>query len=292
MAFMLAFVGAARHVLAGAAQKGGSGATFAVCAQSATSRLIGALARDVFEPRPLHCRQRACCHSRGAPVKLAAQASSPPQLGSITASGNYLAAVMPASNAMPGRLRPTTGRRSNVTPATVTARPRVPLFLVDGEVDQAVKYADRVVQLDKNDRVARLVLGVHALKPKQYPAARRDLAQSVRGPITDLTATSLSAWSITAPTTPTVHWPPSTSRRAGLVCNLQRSTRGHDLRHRGQPEGTASVSSMPTTRATALRVVEAYGSWVWRNQSPKEALTIFETSTSRYRVSTCCRSDG
>jgi hypothetical protein len=29
--------------------------------------------------------------------------------------------------------------------------------------------------------------------------------------------------------------------------------------------------------ATALRVVEAYGSWVSRNRSPKEALTIFET---------------
>ena len=29
--------------------------------------------------------------------------------------------------------------------------------------------------------------------------------------------------------------------------------------------------------ATALRVVEAYGSWVSRNRSPKEALTVFET---------------
>src|SRR5215471_17857752 len=68
-------------------------------------------------------------------------------------------------------------------------------FLVDGEVDEAVKYADRVIQADKNDRVARLVLGVSNLKRKQYPAARRELAQSVRGPITDLTATLLTAWS-------------------------------------------------------------------------------------------------
>ena len=29
--------------------------------------------------------------------------------------------------------------------------------------------------------------------------------------------------------------------------------------------------------STALRVVEAYGSWISRNRSPKEALTIFET---------------
>ncbi|HET9687461.1 MAG TPA: tetratricopeptide repeat protein, partial [Pseudolabrys sp.] len=35
-------------------------------------------------------------------------------------------------------------------------------FLVDGDVDEAVKFAERVAQADKNDRVARLVLGVNA----------------------------------------------------------------------------------------------------------------------------------
>ena len=33
-------------------------------------------------------------------------------------------------------------------------------LLVDGDVDEAVKYAERVAQADKNDRVARLVIGV------------------------------------------------------------------------------------------------------------------------------------
>ncbi len=46
--------------------------------------------------------------------------------------------------------------------------------------------------VDKNDRVARLVLGVHALKKKQYRRRAPELAQSVRGPITDLTATLLA----------------------------------------------------------------------------------------------------
>jgi len=67
--------------------------------------------------------------------------------------------------------------------------------LVNGEVDEAVRLAERVVQADRNDRIARLVLGVRALKQKQYPAARQQLAQSIRGPITDLAATLLSSWS-------------------------------------------------------------------------------------------------
>jgi hypothetical protein len=70
-----------------------------------------------------------------APVKLAAQASSPPQLGSISASGNYLAARHAGSNATPGQQRRITGRRSNVIPATVKLLDRAFLsFLVDGEV--------------------------------------------------------------------------------------------------------------------------------------------------------------
>src|SRR5207245_9988157 len=71
--------------------------------------------------------------------------------------------------------------------------------LANGEVEDAVKLAERVLQADKNDRIARLVLGVRALKLKQYPMARRELAQSIRGPITDLAATLLSAWTMASP---------------------------------------------------------------------------------------------
>src|SRR5262249_18923619 len=68
--------------------------------------------------------------------------------------------------------------------------------LANGEVDEGVRLAERVLQVDKNDRIARLVLGVRAIKQKQYPVARRELAQSIRGPITDLAATLLSAWTM------------------------------------------------------------------------------------------------
>src|SRR5207302_1832983 len=71
--------------------------------------------------------------------------------------------------------------------------------LANGEVEEAVKLAERVLQVDKNDRVARLVLGVRAIKQKQYPVARQQLAQSIRGPITDLAATLLSAWTMANP---------------------------------------------------------------------------------------------
>ena len=86
--------------------------------------------------------------------------------------------------------------------AALRADPKNPVLLertflsvlIDGDVEEAVKLAERVVQFDKTHRVARLVLGVRALKAKQYQAARQHIAQSVRGPIADLTATLITAW--------------------------------------------------------------------------------------------------
>jgi tetratricopeptide (TPR) repeat protein len=66
--------------------------------------------------------------------------------------------------------------------------------LADGDIEEAVKLAERILAIDKNNRVARLVAGVHALKLKQYVVAQQNINQSVRGPITDLVATLLSGW--------------------------------------------------------------------------------------------------
>jgi tetratricopeptide (TPR) repeat protein len=66
--------------------------------------------------------------------------------------------------------------------------------LADGDIDEAVKLADRILTVDKSNRVARLVVGVRDLKQKKYAAASMNINQSVRGPITDLVATLLSGW--------------------------------------------------------------------------------------------------
>lgn len=66
--------------------------------------------------------------------------------------------------------------------------------VAEGDVDEAVKLADRVLENDKSNRIARLVLGIRALKQKQYAVAQKNINQSVRGPITDLVATLLSGW--------------------------------------------------------------------------------------------------
>ena len=83
--------------------------------------------------------------------------------------------------------------------------------LADGDIDEAVKLADRILTVDKSNRVARLVVGVRDLKQKKYATAQLNINQSIRGPITDLVATLLSGWASLAPATARRRSPISTS---------------------------------------------------------------------------------
>src|SRR5260370_4173439 len=50
--------------------------------------------------------------------------------------------------------------------------------LANGEVEEGGKLAGGVLQGDRNESTARLVLVVRALKPKQYPVGCRELCQA------------------------------------------------------------------------------------------------------------------
>ncbi|MGA7405177.1 MAG: tetratricopeptide repeat protein [Pseudolabrys sp.] len=215
-----------------------------------------------------------------APTPLAAQQTSALQSGAISASGSYLAARH-AGQQRDGAAAAAYYRAAlKRDPSNGELLDRAFLSsLVDGDVDEAVKFAERVAQADKSDRVARLVLGVNSLKRKQYVSARRDLAQSIRGPITDLTATLLSAWGnlgvndskgaiaaidhLAGPEWYAIF----KDLHAGLIYDVAGN----------QKEAGKRLERAYKLDSTALRVVQAYGSWVSRNRSPKEALTVFET---------------
>jgi tetratricopeptide (TPR) repeat protein len=215
-----------------------------------------------------------------AAPQLAAQPMSALQSGNSSASGSYLAARHAGQQRDAAAAAAYYRSALKRDPNNAELLDRAFLsFLIDGDVDEAVKYAERVALADKNDRVARLVLGVNLLKRKQYVAARRDLAQSIRGPVTDLTATLLSAWSTLA-----------ANDSKGAIAAIDHLAGPEwyaifkDL-HAGliydvagnQREAGKRLEHAYKLDATALRVVQAYGSWISRNRSPKEALTIFET---------------
>ena len=149
--------------------------------------------------------------------------------------------------------------------------------LTDGDIDGASKLADRLLAIDRTDRISRLVVGIRELKKKHYAAARDDFSQSVRGPVTDLTATLLSAWALAGEgdshaaidTMDKLSGPDwygiFKDLHAGLILDLAKDRKDAGKRY----------ASAYKADPTALRTVEAYGRYLSRNASKADALKVY-----------------
>ena len=146
---------------------------------------------------PQHCILPASLAAQGAAqdTQVSTYMPSAHELSRHDGSGSYLAARHAGTQRDAGAAAAYYRASLRGDPKNTELLERAFLsVLAEGDVEEAVRLADQVVKLDKNDRIARLVLGVHALKQKKYAVAKQNLTQSVRGPITDLAATLLAAW--------------------------------------------------------------------------------------------------
>ncbi len=155
--------------------------------------------------------------------------------------------------------------------------------LAEGNIEEAAKLGDRLLLADKTNRNTRLVLGVKALKAKQYSAAKTQLSQAARGPISDLVATLLTGWAMTGANDAKgavaaidklagPDWYATLkSLHAGLILDLSGNKKDAGKRF----EVAYRLDN------TALRVVQAYAGWLSRNGQAEEAtkvLTDFDKS--------------
>jgi tetratricopeptide (TPR) repeat protein len=214
-----------------------------------------------------------------SPVTLFAQAPTAQEISRISPSGSYLAArhagaerdSSAAAAYYRGALRYDPKNGELIERAFLSV-------LTDGDMEEAVRFAERIVQVDKGHRVARLVLGVRALKQKQYGTARQNLAQSVRGPIADLTATLLTAWTLYG----------SNDVKAGIDAidrlagpdwyNIFKELHSGlilDLAGHKKDAGKRLEKAYGLDQ-TAVRAVQAYGSWAARNSTKEAALKVFQ----------------
>jgi len=150
--------------------------------------------------------------------------------------------------------------------------------VAEGDIEEATKLAERLLVVDKSNRVARLVIGVRDLKAKKYAAAQQNINQSVRGPITDLIATLLSAWaSYGAGDTKTAiasidkltgpEWYPIfKDLHAGLILDLADK----------EKDAGARFEKVYKLNDSQVRVIDAYGRWLSRNKTPAAAQTVYE----------------
>ena len=215
----------------------------------------------------------------GHPADNSVQFPNSRDLKSLTMSGSYLAArhasverdASSAATFYRSALRTDPKNNELLDRAFISS-------LADGDIDEAVKLADRILTMDKSNRVARLVVGVRDLKQKKYAAAQLNINQSIRGPITDLVATLLSGWAsygagdtksaianidkLTGP-----EWYPIfKDLHAGMILELANK----------EKDAGARFERAYKLDDSMLRVAEAHARWLSRNKDSVAAKAVYE----------------
>jgi tetratricopeptide (TPR) repeat protein len=132
--------------------------------------------------------------SLGACASMNAQASAPADVTGAS-FGDYLSARLAASQ----HDLPEAAKLYRATLATDPTNQDLlsHAFLytaAEGDVSQAATFARRMVKNEPDNRGARLALAVDAMGHGDFAAARREIAQSGKGPFTGLTLSLLDAW--------------------------------------------------------------------------------------------------
>ena len=215
----------------------------------------------------------------GHPADNSVQFPNSRDLKSLTMSGSYLAArhasverdASSAATFYRSALRTDPKNNELLDRAFISS-------LADGDIDEAVKLADRILTMDKSNRVARLVVGVRDLKQKKYATAQQNINQSIRGPITDLVATLLSGWAsygagdtksaianidkLTGP-----EWYPIfKDLHAGMILELANK----------EKDAGARFERAYKLDDSMLRVAEAHARWLSRNKDSVAAKAVYE----------------
>jgi tetratricopeptide (TPR) repeat protein len=212
------------------------------------------------------------------PQALAAQSPTPRDTSRITPSGNYLAARQ-------ANLERDADAASVYYRAALRTDQRNPELLelafysvlADGDIDEAGRLAERMIQLDRTNRNAHLVLGVKALKAKNFKEARQQFGLAARGPVTDLTATLLAGWSASGAndakgavdTIDKLSGPEwygiFKDMHAGLILDLANNKK----------EAGKRLDHAYKLDSSALRIMQANAGFLSRNGGREEALKIY-----------------
>jgi tetratricopeptide (TPR) repeat protein len=213
------------------------------------------------------------------PTDNSAQFPSVHDLKSLTTSGSYLAArhasverdAASAATFYRSALRTDPKNNELLDRAFISS-------LAEGDIDEAVKLADRILAVDKTNRVARLVIGVRDLKQKKYASAQTNINQSIRGPITDLVAALLSSWAAygagdskgavsTIDKLAGPEWYPIfKDLHAGMILELAGKEKDAGVR----------LERAYKLEDSMLRVSDDYARWLSRNKDAASAMAVYE----------------
>ena len=151
--------------------------------------------------------------------------------------------------------------------------------LAAGDIDRAVRLAERLVEGEPGQRMARLTLALADIKTGDYAAAREQIAASAPGPFTALVGTLTSAWAAAGERDKDLVLEKIGAFEGRTAFALFRSYhQGLMLDLLGDAEGAneAYAEAMSASGGSSVRVVEAYASFLQRQGRADEARAALE----------------
>src|SRR5271166_6432029 len=147
----------------------------------------------------------------------------------------------------------------------------------NGNMQDAFGLADRLIVHDPNNSLARLTLGIKAIKAKRFAAARAYFAKGGTSQQRDITATLLTAW--------TYAGSGDTSRALSLVDKLRGENFGvfRDFHAaliadaaNDPKEALKRMKAAYAADKNTLRLVDAYARFLIRHGNRDEAIAAYE----------------
>ncbi len=147
-----------------------------------------------------------------------------------------------------------------------------------GQFAEAERLAQDVLSINSQHRLARIVLGLKALREKRGEEAREHFTEAAYTPVGELTSALLSAWSyagegsLNAAMTELNKLDANElfvnfkSFHAALIADVLNST----------PRADAAYKKAYGEAGTSLRVTQAYGNYLERNGRSKEAIEVYK----------------
>lgn len=233
---------------------------------------------------PLVALLAGCLVASGPLAPVAARAEAPADVD-VNLAGSYLAARLASSERDTDaaviylrNLLKLDSRNEDIVERTFF------VTLLDGQVDESMKLAQRLVKVDRTHRIARLALAIRSIKKSQYKTARTNLSLSVRGPIGDLTSSLLAAWTLYGSGNPKAGvelldalkgpdwYVPLKTLHAGLILDAAGFKK----------EAGERLEEVVKMDGGSLRTVDAYARWASRNIGPEAALEAYKTFHERF----------
>ena len=208
-----------------------------------------------------------------APVR----ASTDVRVNSV--SGGFLAGRMAATLRDDSAAATFFGAALKANPTNPDLLNRTFIALISaGQVDEALRFADKMLVIDKDNQIAHLVLALKALKGGQYALARTHLEPLAKRPIFELVAPLLVAWSYAGQGDPAKAVAAADQIKSQDAFNVFKDfAAGEMLDYAGKrDEALVRLKSAVDRDANAIRVTEAYARLLIRMNHRVDAAALLK----------------